>query len=52
VLGQAAALDEERAKKGSRGPLHGIPVLVKDNFATNATEGSASKCTLIEASNI
>jgi amidase len=29
---EAAALDRERAARGSRGPLHGIPVLVKDNF--------------------
>ncbi len=32
--GQAAALDAERKAKGPRGPLHGIPVLVKDNVAT------------------
>jgi len=30
----AAALDAERRAKGPRGPLHGIPVLVKDNVAT------------------
>lgn len=30
----ARALDRERAQKGSRGPLHGIPVLVKDNIDT------------------
>jgi len=30
----AAALDAERRAKGPRGPLHGIPVLVKDNIAT------------------
>ena len=34
ALGQAAALDAERKAKGPRGPLHGIPVLVKDNVAT------------------
>src|SRR6202008_74812 len=28
---EAAALDRERAEKGPRGPLHGIPVLLKDN---------------------
>ncbi len=30
----AAALDTERKTKGPRGPLHGIPVLLKDNIAT------------------
>jgi len=30
----AAALDEERKAKGPRGPLHGIPVLIKDNIGT------------------
>src|ERR1041384_1212884 len=34
ALAQAAALDAERKTKGPRGPLHGIPVLVKDNVAT------------------
>ena len=30
----ADALDRERADKGPRGPLHGIPVLIKDNYNT------------------
>jgi amidase len=30
----ADALDRERQSKGPRGPLHGIPVLVKDNIDT------------------
>jgi len=30
----ADALDRERAQKGPRGPLHGIPIVVKDNFET------------------
>jgi len=30
----AEALDRERALKGPRGPLHGIPILVKDNIET------------------
>ncbi|EMD36838.1 hypothetical protein CERSUDRAFT_114758 [Gelatoporia subvermispora B] len=39
ALEQAAALDEERKQSGSRGPLHGIPILVKDNIATLHSEG-------------
>lgn len=31
----AEALDHERNTKGPRGPLHGIPVLLKDNIETN-----------------
>jgi amidase len=30
----AEALDVERKQKGARGPLHGIPVLIKDNIDT------------------
>lgn len=30
----ADALDQERKTKGPRGPLHGIPVLIKDNIDT------------------
>jgi len=30
----AAALDAERAQVGPRGPLHGIPILLKDNIDT------------------
>lgn len=30
----AQDLDRERKAKGARGPLHGIPVLIKDNIAT------------------
>ncbi|KAG1888411.1 amidase signature enzyme [Suillus subluteus] len=40
ALTQAAALDDERKEKGSRGPLHGIPILLKDNIATLYEEGS------------
>jgi amidase len=32
ALEQAALLDEERSKGRLRGPLHGIPVLLKDNI--------------------
>lgn len=34
VLHIAEALDLERSKNGPRGPLHGIPVLLKDNIDT------------------
>ncbi len=34
ALSIAAALDEERKAKGPRGPLHGVPILIKDNIAT------------------
>src|SRR5919205_236708 len=34
ALDIARALDRERATKGPRGPLHGIPVLLKDSIAT------------------
>jgi amidase len=34
VLGIADSLDAERKSKGPRGPLHGIPVLIKDNIGT------------------
>ena len=44
AMAQATALDAERKERGARGPLHGIPVLLKDNIATldrmNTTAGS------------
>ncbi|KAH8646331.1 amidase signature domain-containing protein [Xylariales sp. PMI_506] len=42
----AAQLDEERASGHSRGPLHGIPILVKDNYATTdqTSTGAGSVC--------
>ncbi|KAG8746487.1 hypothetical protein FRC10_004928 [Ceratobasidium sp. 414] len=39
ALSQAAALDAERKQSGKRSPLHGIPILLKDNIATLASEG-------------
>jgi amidase len=34
ALAIASALDEERKAEGPRGPLHGIPVVLKDNIDT------------------
>jgi amidase len=34
ALSIADALDKERKQKGPRGPLHGIPVMIKDNLDT------------------
>src|SRR3954471_9322718 len=34
ALTVADELDRERRQKGARGPLHGVPVLIKDNIAT------------------
>jgi amidase len=34
ALSIAAALDEERRTRGPRGPLHGVPVMLKDNIDT------------------
>jgi amidase len=35
AVGIAARLDNERRAGSTRGPLHGIPILVKDNIATD-----------------
>jgi len=44
----AAALDSERKLKGPRGPLHGIPILLKDNIATrDKMQTSAGSLALI-----
>ena len=34
ALERAKQLDQERRLRGSRGPLHGIPILIKDNYET------------------
>ncbi len=44
ALVEAEKLDQERLQKGVRGPLHGIPVVLKDNINTMdlpTTNGSA-----------
>ncbi|MGH9330873.1 MAG: amidase family protein, partial [Vicinamibacterales bacterium] len=42
----ADALDRERATKGMRGPLHGIPIVVKDNFETSDMPTAAGSLAL------
>jgi len=39
ALAEAAVLDAERKLTGKRSQLHGIPILLKDNIATVASEG-------------
>jgi len=34
ALSIASALDEERRTRGPRGPLHGVPIMLKDNIDT------------------
>jgi len=46
ALEEAEALDKERAEKGPRGPLHGIPVLLKDNYDTHDMPTTASAVVL------
>lgn len=42
----AAALDAERKAGKVRGPLHGIPIILKDNYATRDLETSAGSIAL------
>lgn len=46
ALDQAAALDAERAAGTLRGPLHGIPALVKDNIEAVGLPGTAGSLAL------
>ncbi|MGD8288559.1 MAG: amidase family protein [Gemmatimonadota bacterium] len=46
ALAEAEALDRERATRGARGPLHGIPVLLKDNYDTHDMPTSAGTLAL------
>ncbi len=47
ALEEAEALDRERAAKGPRGPLHGIPVIVKDNYGTADMQTTAGTMALL-----
>jgi len=50
ALAIAEALDAERGAKGARGPLHGIPVILKDNIATaDRMETTAGSLALLGA---
>ncbi len=50
ALAIADALDRERKEKGARGPLHGIPVLIKDNIDTaDRMKTSAGSLALADA---
>ena len=46
ALDQAARLDGERAAGKTRGPLHGIPLLVKDNVEAVGLPGTAGSLAL------
>ena len=49
ALSQAEALDQERSDRGPRGPMHGIPIILKDNYDTPEMPTTAG--TLALASN-
>jgi Asp-tRNA(Asn)/Glu-tRNA(Gln) amidotransferase A subunit family amidase len=46
ALDEAEALDRERAERGPRGPLHGIPIVLKDNYDTKDMPTTASSIAL------
>jgi amidase len=50
AVGLAAQLDNERRRGQLRGPLHGIPVIVKDNLATDDNmESTAGSLALVRS---
>ena len=50
ALAIADALDAERRRSGPRGPLHGVPILLKDNIATaDGMETTAGSLALVGA---
>ncbi len=46
----ARGLDRERKEKGPRGPMHGIPVLIKDNIATHDRMSTTAGSLALEGS--
>ena len=46
AVAAAAALDAERVESGARGPLHGIPVIVRDDLDTLELPTTAGSATL------
>ncbi|RFB05364.1 amidase [Parvularcula marina] len=48
AMAQAKALDEEARNGALRGPLHGVPVLVKDNIETRELPTTAGSLALLE----
>ena len=47
ALIEAEELDRERAAKGPRGPLHGIPIILKDNYSTAGMQTTAGSMALL-----
>lgn len=48
ALAEARALDEEAAQGRFRGPLHGVPVLVKDNIETKDLPTTAGSLAFVD----
>jgi Asp-tRNA(Asn)/Glu-tRNA(Gln) amidotransferase A subunit family amidase len=54
AIAEARALDSERERSGSRGQLHGVPIVVKDNYNTDympTTGGSVALANFIPSEN-
>ena len=54
ALAKAQALDAERERTGPRSPLHGVPIVVKDNYNTDhmpTTGGSVALTNFIPSEN-